>query len=220
MHSILVDPRDRRHLYLGLSGGGVYESHDTGASWAALNDGLYTVMAEPDAPHWRAVGPEHDPHCVQLHPANPDVLYQQNHCGIYRLERPARRWTRIGRAMPAEVGDVGFVVGLHPHDVDTCWVFPMDGTDVWPRTSPGGRPAVYVTRDAGATWHRQDRGLPERGWYTVKRQSMSVADGASAQIFFGTTSGEVWASFDEGDSWRCLVAHLPEIYAVEAVQIA
>ena len=62
--------------------------------------------------------------------------------------------------MPAKVGDVGFPMVLHPRDPDTCWVFPMDGTDVWPRTSPGGRPAVYRTSDAGASWTRQDRGFP------------------------------------------------------------
>ncbi|MEZ5550547.1 MAG: hypothetical protein R3E82_06650 [Pseudomonadales bacterium] len=229
LHSISIDPRDPRHLYFGLSGGGVYESEDGGESWAALNQGMSTASGDPspdalmetapDDLSWKEVGPQHDPHCVRVHPANPDVLYQQNHCGIYRLERPARRWERIGRNMPEDVGDIGFVMGLHPRDPDTCWVFPMDGTSVWPRTSPDGRPALYRTRDAGASWQRQDNGLPERGWHTVKRQALSVDDGTPAGVFFGTTSGEVWGSTDEGDSWRSLAAHLPEIYAVEAASI-
>jgi hypothetical protein len=37
---------------------------------------------------------------VRLHPRAPDRLYQQNHCGIYRIDRPADRWTDIGAAMP------------------------------------------------------------------------------------------------------------------------
>ena len=82
----------------------------------------------------------HDPHCVRLHPLRPDRLYQQNHCGIYRMERPDGRWIRIGDNMPRDVGDIGFPIELHPRDPDTAWVFPMDGTDVWPRTSPDGRP--------------------------------------------------------------------------------
>ena len=86
---------------------------------------------------------------MRLHPLRPDRLYQQNHCGIYRMERPEGRWERIGDNMPRDVGDIGFPIELHPRDPDTAWVFPMDGTDVWPRTSPDGRPAVYVTRDAG-----------------------------------------------------------------------
>ena len=81
---------------------------------------------------------------------------------------------RIGDNMPEAVGDIGFPIELHPRDPDTAWVFPMDGTDVWPRTSPEGRPAVYVTRDAGQSWTRGDVGLPSPAWFTVKRQAMTV----------------------------------------------
>ena len=34
-------------------------------------------------------------------------------------------------------------------------------------------------------------------------------------LYFGTTSGELWQSRDEGRQWECLARHLPEIYAVE-----
>lgn len=230
LHSINIDPRDAHHMYFGLSGGGIYETVDGGESWRPLNQGMATATGDPspdgametnpDDLTWKEFGPQHDPHCVRLHPAKPDVLYQQNHCGIYRLERPASRWQRIGKNMPTDTGDIGFVMGLHPRDPDTCWVYPMDGTRVWPRTSPGGRPAVFITRDAGATWQRQDKGLPARGWHTVKRQAMSVDDAAPAGVYFGTTSGEVWGSRDEGENWEQLAAHLPEIYAVETAQVA
>jgi hypothetical protein len=161
----------------------------------------------------------HDPHCVRMHPARPDRVYQQNHCGIYVLDRPGERWERIGLNMPTEVGDIGFPIELHPRDPDTAWVFPMDGSDVWPRTSPGGRPAVFVTRDAGASWERQDVGLPERAWYTVKRQAMTTDRGEPVGVYFGTTSGELWASGDEGASWTCVASHLPEIYSVEVADM-
>ena len=226
LHSILIDPRDRRHLYFGLSGGGVYESCDHGESWSPLNDGLSTAFAEanpeegevqPGSVAWRPFGPEHDPHCVQMHPEDPDLLYQQNHCGIYRLKRPATRWERIGRNMPKQIGDIGFVIGLHPRDPQTAWVFPMDGTDVWPRTSPDGRPAAYRTRDGGTSWERQERGFPDRGWFTVKRQAMSVDGRDPLGVYVGTTSGEVWGSCDEGENWSALAQHLPEVYAIESV---
>ncbi|HEX9260081.1 MAG TPA: hypothetical protein VF855_11135 [Acidimicrobiales bacterium] len=209
LHSVIVDPRDAAHLYIGLSGGGVFESTDAGADWRPLNAGCHADFLPAEA----ETG--HDPHTVRLHPLMPDRLYQQNHCGIYRIDRPGNRWSRIGDNMPREVGDIGFPIELHPRDPDTAWVFPMDGTDVWPRTSPDGRPAVYVTHDAGDSWARQDAGLPERAWFTVKRQAMTVDAGDPVGVYFGTTSGEVWASDDEGDSWACIAAHLPEIYSIE-----
>ena len=214
LHSVNVDPRDPAHLYIGLSGGGIFESTDGGTDWRPLNQGVEAdFLPEPDAEYG------HDPHCLRVHPAQPDRLYHQNHCGIYRLDRPGDKWERIGRNMPADVGDIGFPIELHPRDPDTAWVFPMDGSDVWPRTSPGGRPAVFVTRDAGESWTRQDAGLPERGWLTVKRQAMTTDAADPVGVYFGTTCGEVWASADEGASWQLLASHLPEIYSVEVAQL-
>ena len=215
LHSINVDPADARHLYIGLSGGGVFESRDAGASWTPLNRGCAAdFLPDPDAEFG------HDPHCLRVHPASGDV-YQQNHCGIYRLDRAAARWQRIGRAMPQEIGDVGFPLALHPRDPRTLWVFPMDGGTVWPRVPIGGRPAVYRSRDAGASWQRLDRGLPaEHGWFTVKRQALACDALDPVGVYFGTSNGEVWGSGDEGDTWRCLRLHLPQVLAVEAAQPA
>lgn len=215
LHSINVDPRDPAHLYIGLSSGGVFESADGGSNWVPLNAGVPAPgVPDPEQEFGQ------DPHCVRLHPRRPDRLYQQNHCGIYRMDRLEGRWVRIGERMPADVGDIGFPIELHPRDPQTVWVFPMDGTDVWPRTSPGGKPAVYVSRDGGQSWHRGDRGLPEVAWFTVKRQAMTTDDLDPVGVVFGTTSGEVWASRDEGVSWTNVVSHLPEIYSVEYAPFA
>jgi hypothetical protein len=122
--------------------------------------------------------------------------------------------------MPASVGDIGFPLVVHPRDRDTAWVFPMDGTTVWPRTSPGGRPAAYVTRNGGRTWRRQEEGFPRsRAWWTVKRQAMTGDARDPVGLYLGTTSGEVWASRDEGRRWGCIARHLPEIYAVEFAEV-
>jgi hypothetical protein len=216
LHSIIVDPRDPAHLYFAMSSGGVHESVDAGRSWTTLVEGLEVVEGF-DA----STLAFHDPHVVRLCPSNPDRLYQQNHCGIYRLDRPADQWVRIGSRMPKRVGDVGFPLVVHPRDDATAWVFPMDGTTVWPRTSPQGRPAAYVTRNAGRTWQRLDAGMPEsQAWWTVKRQAMTADARDPLGLYFGTTSGELWASRDEGARWSCIARHLPEIYAVEAAELA
>lgn len=121
----------------------------------------------------------------------------------------------MGRNLPAEVGDIGFPVALHPREPDTVWVFPMDGTSVWPRTSPGGKPALFCTRDGGASWIRQAVGLPsEQAWWTVKRQCLATDNQSSVGVYFGTTSGELWASADEGESFSRIAGHLPHICAV------
>jgi hypothetical protein len=121
--------------------------------------------------------------------------------------------------MPARVGDIGFPMVVHPRDADTAWVFPMDGTSVWPRTSPGGVPAAFVTRNGGTTWKRLGAGLPERqAWWTVKRQAMTSDARDPVGLYLGTTSGEVWGSRDEGARWTLIARHLPEIYAVETAE--
>ena len=216
IHSINIDPRDARHLYFGMSSGGVHESTDGGRSWTPLLAGM-EVVDGLDVANIAF----HDPHCVRLCPSNPDRLYQQNHCGIYRLDRPGKRWERIGRNMPKKIGDIGFPIVVHPYDDKTAWVFPMDGTSVWPRTSPDGKPAVYMTTNAGRTWRRQSEGLPEaQGWWTVKRQAMTSDDSDPVGLYFGTTGGELWMSRDEGGHWQNLARHLPEIYAVEFARMA
>jgi hypothetical protein len=215
LHSIIVDPRDPAHLYLGMSGGGVHESLDGGRTWAPLLAGMEVVEG------FDAADPTfHDPHCVRICPTKPDRLYQQNHCGIYRLDRPSTEWVRIGRSMPERIGDIGFPMVVHPRDPDTAWVFPMDGTSVWPRTSPGGVPAAYVTRNGGRSWRRLASGLPARqAWWTVKRQAMAADARDPVGLYLGTTGGELWASRDEGNRWSCLARHLPEIYAVETAEV-
>jgi hypothetical protein len=214
LHSILVDPRNAAHLYIAMSGGGVHESVDGGKTWQTLIKGLDVVEGygfDASQPTF------HDPHCIRMCPGNPDRLYQQNHCGIYRLDRPSDTWVRIGRRMPKKVGDIGFPMVVHPRDADTAWVFPMDGTTVWPRTSPEGRPAAYVTRNGGTSWQRLDAGLPaSQTWWTVKRQAMTADAHDPVGLYFGTTGGELWASRNEGRRWACLARGLPEIYAVEA----
>jgi photosystem II stability/assembly factor-like uncharacterized protein len=215
MHSIIIDPRDPSHLYFAMSGGGVHETRDKGRTWTPLVNGLEVVEGfDPSTITF------HDPHCVRMCPSNPDRLYQQNHCGIYRIDRPASEWVRIGRRMPRAIGDIGFPMAVHPRDDNTAWVFPMDGQTVWPRISIDGVPTAFGTRDGGESWQRLDGGLPtSQAWWTVKRQAMTADAHDPVGLYFGTTSGELWMSRDEGRRWESMARHLPEIYAVEAAEL-
>jgi photosystem II stability/assembly factor-like uncharacterized protein len=198
-----------------MSGGGVHESTDGGKNWSPLVDGMEVVDGF-DAANIAF----HDPHCVRMCPSNPDRLYQQNHCGIYRLDRPAKKWLRMGKNMPKRIGDIGFPMVVHPYDDNTAFVFPMDGTTVWPRTSPDGKPAIFATHNGGKSWKRLASGLPKsHAWWTVKRQAMTADSKNPLGLYFGTTGGELWMSRNEGKSWKTLARNLPEIYAVEAHEL-
>ena len=215
LHSILIDSMDKNHMYIGMSYGGVFESEDQGKTWKPLNKGLEAdYLKKSSSPYG------HDPHSVVLHPYRPERLYQQNHCGIYRIDRPRKKWVRIGDNMPADIGDIGFPITIHPNDPNTIWVFPIDGTEAWSRVCPEGQPAIYCSKDGGDSWFRQDIGLPMRNaWLTVLRKSLHTDCMIPTGIYFGTTSGSLWMSDNEGDSWRQIAVHLPRILAVETGKI-
>jgi len=214
LNQIAIDPRDAAHMYIATSTGGVFETNDRAGTWRPLNKNVEANFFPDPYPEYGQ-----DAHWIALAPTNPDRIWQQNHCGIYRLDRPGEKWTRIGKAMPKTVGDIGFTIVPHPRDDKCAWVFPMDGSTVWPRTSPDGKPAVYRTRDAGRSWERQDKGFPKKqGWFTVKRQAFCRDGGKPVGLYLGTTGGEVWASTNEGGRFEQIAAHLPEIYSVEAVE--
>lgn len=214
LHSIIIDPRDPAHMFLSMSSGGTFESSDNGDDWRPINRGVRAdFQPDPDLEYG------HDPHCVRMASGRPGRLYQQNHCGLFRRDETDDSWSEIGQsvrnAMPQR--DIGLGLALHPRDPDTLWTFPMDATGVWSRVSPGGEPGVLRSRDGGASWQWLNAGLPaEQAWYTVKRQALASDTGDPVGVYFGTTNGELWGSADEGDSWRCIVSHLPEIYTVEA----
>lgn len=211
LHSVVVDAADPSHLFVSISAGGTFESRDKGKTWKSLNKGVAIDFMPPPPPE---IG--HDPHCMIQSALQPTRLYQQNHCGLYRLDQPADTWVRIGDNMPRKVGDIGFPIAVHPRDPDTIWVVPMDGSSVWPRTSVEGKPAVYRSRNAGDRWERCDKGLPPKdAWLTTYRQALAVDAHDPVGVYFGTTDGSLFASADEGSTWRSLVHHLPRILAVE-----
>lgn len=203
LHSILVDPRTPDRMLLALTEGRVLETLDGGGTWSEL-----PPESEAGA----------DPHALAMNLTNPDVLWMQSHFGVYRADLDAgRRWERVGpTGVDGRYHDAGFPIVVHPADPDMAWVLPMDDTEAWSRTPLGARAEVVRTSDGGRTWQRLREGLPEHPvWWTVKRQCLAVDGFDPIGVVFGTSTGEVWASRDEGESWRCIARGLPHVYSVE-----
>ncbi len=210
-HTIIADPTDPRHLWVGISAVGVFETRDSGATWATRNRGVRAdFLPDPHPEFGQCV------HKVAMAAGEPATLYQQNHCGVYRSDDGAATWTEITGQLPS---DFGFPIAAHPRDPATAWVVPLNGADKG-RFVPQGRPAVWRTRDRGRSWSRLARGLPEHDAYlAVLREAMAVDELEPAGVYIGTSTGQLFGSADEGDTWAPIAEHLPPIASVDAVVV-
>ena len=209
MPAILPHPDDPARFWVIVQGMGIFETTDDGATWTPRNEGL------------RAEWPIEDPrvgYCVHklVLAADRQRFYQQNHCGMHRSDDTGQSWVEITEGLPT---DFGFAAAAHPHDRDTFYVVPVDPGHG--RVMPDGRAAVWRTRDAGSSWQRLDRGLPQENAYLgVLREGMAMDAEDEPGLYFGTSTGQVFASNDEGDSWNEIASYLPAISSVEVAAVA
>lgn len=206
IHSICVDPRDPRRIALGVSCGGVWLSEDDGAGWDMRSEGLRAEYMPPE----RAFDPTiQDPHMLVQCAASPEHLWVQHHNGIFRCADDLQSWQEIADVQPSVFG---FGVAVHPADPDTAWFVPAVKDEL--RVPADAALVVTRTRDGGETFEVLREGLPQRDAYDiVLRHALDVsADGE--RLAFGSTTGGLWVSEDQGDSWREAAAHLPPIHAV------
>jgi hypothetical protein len=210
LHSIATWPGDPDRLAVGISAAGVWLSDDRGATWRAGNDGLNPRYLPDDVP------PDEVSLCVhRVHRAarRPQRLFMQFHGGVYRSDDCGDAWVEIGAGLPS---DFGFPLALDPADPDSAYVIPLTAdTD---RVTVDGRVRVYETRDAGATWAPRGDGLPrEHAYLTILREAFAWAGaGEGLELYFGATSGEVFASGDAGATWSQAAARLPPVLSVAA----
>lgn len=218
LHSIVTDPRDAGKLWVGISAAGVFASEDGGATWERRNRLSNTEACarhdHPAAPRDGEIG-----HCVHNMVRAPagrgDLLYQQNHHGVFRSRDGGRSWDDMTEGLPSTFG---FPIAVHPRDPGTIWTLPLNG-DTAGRFPPGASAAVWKSEDGGASWARKQAGLPEKNcFFTVLRQAMASDRAEPAGVYFGTNSGSVFASCDEGESWEEIARHLPTVLSVEVME--
>lgn len=203
IHSIMVDPRDADHLYVAVSAAGVLESTDGGQSWTGRNRGmLMDYLPEAEA-EWG-----HDPHYVSLCPAQPEHLWQQNHCGVFYSDNAAKQWHKVSQ--PEHGVHFGFPIAVDAEDGQTAWVIPTRADAE--RMALDSGLCVARTGDGGQSWQIFRKGLPQQNSYDlVLRHGFDMAEDC---LCFGSTTGNVYLSEDRGESWQCLANNLPPVYSV------
>lgn len=208
LHSIQVHPSNIKKIYVGISAAGVFSSEDAGETWSPMNQGTRADFLPDKYPE---VG-----QCVHkliLHPKNPSVLYQQNHCGVYRKAAGEKEWYDISEGLPSRFG---FPIGAHTQDSKTIYVVPQE-SDTF-HASPRGQLSVYRSTNGGDRWQRLQTGLPNRNAYVnVLREGFAVDELDPYGLYLGTNTGQIFYSSDEGLHWRLMCEYLPPIYSLETV---
>jgi len=203
IHSILIDPRNSDHLFVGVSCAGVFKSVDGGKNWMPKNKGLiagYLPKATPD------VG--HDPHQLLQCQMHPDVLWQQNHCGIFRSIDGGESWTLVSR--DSGYPSYGFALAIDNNNPNTAWVIPAESDEN--RIPLDLKLEVYKTNDGGMNWISTSEGLPQQNAFDLVLRHAFVKD--QHMMAFGTTNGNLYHSFNEGKSWSILSQNLAPINSV------
>ncbi|MGQ0743961.1 MAG: WD40/YVTN/BNR-like repeat-containing protein [Acidimicrobiales bacterium] len=208
LHTILIDPRDSERLHVAISTGGVYRSDDGGRTWIPRNAGILNVVSPDEGAEFGQCV-----HKVDRDATHPDVLYLQNHGGLYRSVDRGDTWTSIADGVPS---DFGFPIVAHPRRAGTAYVIPLDYA--LGRCVPEGKARVYRTIDSGASWQVLADGLPQdHAMFTVLRDGFCADDAEPTGLWFGTRSGHVFHSPDEGEHWRMAAEYLPDVLCVRAV---
>jgi photosystem II stability/assembly factor-like uncharacterized protein len=209
LHTILTDAADPNDLTVAISVAGVFRSTDGGQKWEPSNDGT-VGMGEFWASEFGDGALAHPGvhrcvHKIARHPARSDVLFQQNHDGVYVSSDRGRSWTDVSEGVRDRFG---FVIGATRDGA--CYVVPQDMHAV--RYS--GQLEVYRLREGAGHWDVLTDGLPVVDNITLYRDGMTTDNCLPGGVYFGTSAGDIYATRDGGERWSKLASGLPPVRSV------
>ena len=213
LHSVVLDPDLSGRMWVGISAVGVLGTDDAGESWRTMNKNVRADFLPDRFPEFGQCT-----HKLLSHPARPRVLYQQNHCGVFRSDSGGEEWLDVTGELPSRFG---FVLGLHSTDPETVYVLPEDrasddNVGGGMRYAADAKLRVFRSRNGGGDWEPLTKGLPQENAYLhVMREGMATDGLEPCGVYVGTASGHIFYSRDDGDSWELMMEHLPPINSVE-----
>ena len=206
MSSLAYGWSSRAGVAIAVSCGGVWQTDDRGETWDLTAKGMHANYMPPAEKGREEV---QDPHCMVQCRNHPEHYWVQHHNGIFRSADHARTWTEVTDVSPSSFG---FPTVVHPDDPETAWFVPA--TEAIQRYPMGGQVVVNRTRDGGKTFTTLRDGLPQEHAYDIVfRHALDLSTDGN-RLAFGSSTGSVWVSEDQGDSWTEITAHLPPVYCV------
>jgi hypothetical protein len=207
IHSICVDPRNSRHVSIAVSTGGIWHTSDSGETWTQRGHGMRAEYMPAEQAHEPNA---QDVHCLAQCRQTPQRMWVQHHNGIFVSSDEGHNFTEITNAKPSAFG---FPVVVHPREPDTAWFVPEIKDEK--RIPVDGKLVVSCTRDGGKTFKTLSNGLPQSHAYDVVYRHALAIDETGDRLAMGSTTGGLWVSEDQGESWACVSHTLPPVYAVQ-----
>lgn len=207
LHTIIADPSNPLRMWVGISAVGCMRTDDGGRSWVFANKNTRADFLPERYPEFGQCI-----HRLVQHSTNPDILYQQNHCGIYKSLNGGNDWIDIQHSLPSEFG---FPLAIDHHHPETVFVIVEEPEG---RHNIGKQFTIYRTTTGGESWEPLTKGLPDGAQVKlgVLRHGMCTDQHDPCGIYVGTNTGQLFASHDGGETWALIADYLPPIYSVTA----
>ncbi len=213
LHSIVRGAADDAEaMWVGMSAVGVFHSGDGGETWEPRNSGTRADFM-PEGQRYPVFG--QCVHCLVSAPQSAAPLPAEPLRHVSKRRRRARHGRASRRGFLPPSAFRRRCIRAIPKRSTFCRSTATVGPISARRQGRGLAHARRRQELAGAR-----KGLPqENAYFAVLRQAMATDRLDPAGVYFGTNTGSLYASADEGENWSEIAQHLPTILSVETLVV-